>query len=598
MNNADINLTASVDIVGVGGLGRIREEIRKEAAKGLTSPLGDRIPNRAADKRLAEFDRAVQLLGELGKGTTKDQLAAIRGARRSLNIATRQDFSTEAHKAVALLEESVNATSSVLRTQAKKEGVLASPDILRKIEAEQKQALAKENATALRASLNRSLKRMRDATGVWADGSTEDKSGEIAVMDYQLSQWRKSAADSRGGKLTDKQVKYFDSVKNELSDAKSSLKDINRNTKYTSQGIGSFLKLAGVGGVLASLGPMAQGWATGYYSSDRPFTTARENTAKALKAAGTAIGAGIGGAIGLALAPVTGGLSLLLAPLLGSAGHWLGGTYERDQAASNKVKGDATQMARFKGLFPSIGGGGWQFAKMAEEATGGIVTAGAIESMAATSQEFGAAMAFGGVSESQMLGMTMLPNYYASVMAGESPEKQIAALMDDVGGMDPGLAQYAARLAGVPAEMLALVRNPEMATRLLGEGAAVAQQVASGAEPYTGSLLRAQFRTGVENRRETLNQFARAAESISPFDYESNQSFWTRNKTASSAIDFLFGDKFGPMIKDAIGRENGTKDLVKRDLNIIIDNQQVATIKPVYTDADIGDYISYAAGNL
>jgi len=633
MNPVDATIDAGLNIVSVQGLDKARAEISAMVREAIKS--GARMDNitkesMAASKGLYSLQEFQSLLDIINSPNKAEALSAALVGRQHLNALKRTPgLSNEALMGISSTTEQLNAITNMYRTLLKGTGDLptATQALVerRKQEQEareqqradaanlrrlQRETSASERAIDRELSIGQNLidARKRAITtswearqefnkfvageGVYGEGSKDDKAYARSALRYQLNEARRARLSAgMWGKFDE--AEYQKRIK-KIADNSDRIRDGIKK-------VGGYLA-AGATGI--AFGNKLSNIAAGYYESQTPFTYLRKTAADVAQYAGGALGAIIGGALGSVLGP---GGTVLGAMAGGTLGTWIGGIFNRDQAASRKAKSDVTQMARYSALYPATQGGGWQFAKMAEATTGGMVSAASVEQMAANSQEFAAAMAFGGISESQMLGMTMLPNYYASVMGGESPEQQIAALTADLDGMDPGLAQYAARLAGVPSDMVALARTPALGTRLLGEGTRAAAWVTSQVSPHTGALISAQFIEGKENRKETVNQVRRAAASISRYDYDHNLGPESEYYNSAKQIMGNLGyDPAGSLWRGKNAAQlDGIKDLidakdnkVKRELNIYINNEQVATVSPIYTDADIGDYVSFAAGNL
>lgn len=615
MNDTDVVVRADIDVGKVVGLEAVRREIAAAAAAGVGDAFGA-VANSAAVKRKAALDSLLELMPQAKEGTTKERLATQRAIRRYLNIVSRHDFSTEAHKEIAVLEEQVNATMQVLRGRARRQGVLESTRIFSDEDKEARRQAAAKSAASLKGKVTRSLNQMAAGEGVWAQDDKEAQLDELNFASYNLSEWAKAAEKaSTTGLLTREQVTYHNQQKEAIAAQIKELKGINRNTGKTTdilKTVGGFIA-AGATGI--AFGNKVSNAVAGIYGAEAPFTQMRKTLAGAAQSAGGVIGAVVGGAIGAALAPITGGLSMWVgAALGGGAGSIIGGERNRSQEAARRAQSDATQQMRYRAMYRgTAGAGGWQTGKMVEAATGGMVSANTIESMASGAQEFQANVAFGEVSDSQWLGLAMLPNYYAAMMSGATPEEQMAALQKDTNGMSPGLQQFAMRHAGVPDEMRALINSP-IYDQVMRGAIPEAATISGAMEPYQAGLISAQYQLGVNDRRATVAQTRKASRSGSRFDYDPTKGARAGGNEITDALEMLgYGDMGYESPNRLVnmtlsGRKPGTyqfaetgttidgQQLTKRELNIYVDNQHMATVGDVYTTEQVGDNVTYTAG--
>lgn len=616
MNDTDIVIDAGINVARVTGLEAVRREITAAAAAGVGDAFGAAV-NTAAVKRKAAFDAMEALLPQLGQGSTKERLETERAIRRYLNIASRQDFSTEAHKEIALLEETINATLAVTRGYAKREGLLPSTQILQEEAKAARREEAGVSARSLRTGVTRALNAMDAGKGVWGTDDKEAQLEELAVIKYNLDSWAQQARRSSAtGRLTREQVIYQKRQSERIDASVKELKGINKNTSNTwdeLKKVGGFLA-AGASGI--AVGNKLSNAVGSIYGSTEPFQRIRKLGADFAQYAGGGIGAIVGGAIGAILAPFTAGLSLpILAALGGAGGAYIGGERNRSMEAAQRAQSDATQQMRYRALYRGTSGAaGWQTGKMMEATTGGMVNAGSIESMASAGQEFQANVAFGEIGEGQWLGLAMLPNYFNAMMSGATPEEQIRALQKDTEGMSPGLQQFAMRHAGVPDDIRALINSP-IFNDVLGYGVDTAVAVARDVEQYQAGLISAQYKLGLQNRRGTVAQARKASRSGSMYDYDSTKG---PRDTGNELTDLMYsleyedvgGSRANRLTSMLLaGRVPGTmqyrdvgattldgENLTKRELNIYVDNQYVATVGDVYTTETVGDRVTYTAG--
>lgn len=614
MNGTDVVIDAGINVSRVTGLDAVRREISAAAAAGIGDIFGAAV-NTAAVKRKAAFDAMEALLPDLGKGTTKERLETERAIRRYLNIASRQDFSTEAHKEIALLEERINATLAVTRGRAKLEGLIPSTQILQEEAKAAKRAAAGISARGLRARVTRALNGMDAGQGIWGTDDKEAQLDELATIKYNLDSWAQQARRSNvGGRLTREQVLYQKHQTERIDAQTKELKGINKNTASSWDELKKIGGFIGAGGAGIALGNKLSGAVGGIYGSTEPFQRIRKLGADFAQYAGGSIGAIVGGLIGSILAPFTGGLSIAAGAAIGGGiGAYAGGNRNRTMQAAQRAQSDATQQMRYRALYRGTSGAaGWQTGKMMEAVTGGMVSAGSVEGMASAGQEFQANVAFGEVGEGQWLGLAMLPNYFNAMMSGATPEEQIRALQKDTEGMSPGLQQFAMRHAGVPDDIRALINSPVF-NDVLGYGVDTAVAVARDVEQYQAGLISAQYKLGIKNRRGTVAQARKASRSGSVYDYDPTKGPRDTGNEFADVLGMLeYEDTsvkggFRNGVRETVdalwgGANVGRpatidgENLTKRELNIYVDNQHVATVGDVYTTEQVGDRVTYTAG--
>lgn len=613
MNETDVVIDAGVNVAKVTGLETVRREIAAAAAAGIGDAFG--VGANAATKRLAAFDAMSELLPQLGQGSSKERLATERAIRRYLNLASRQDFSTEAHKEIALFEERLNATLAVTRGYAKREGVLPSTQILQEEAKLAKQQAAGASARGLRSRVTRAINSMEAGTGVWATDDKEAKLDELAAMKYNLDSWAQEARRANPtGRLNRQQVIYQRRQSDKIDAQTKELKGINKNTSNTWGELKKIGSYVGAGAAGIALGNKISDAVGSIYGSTTPFQQVRKLGGNFAQYAGGGIGAIIGGMLGSLLAPYTMGLSVPIGAALGGGiGAYAGGNRNRTMEAANRAQSDATQQMRYRALNrATAGSAGWQLGQMMEAATGGMVSAGSVEQMASAGQGFQAQVAFGEIGEGQWLGLAMLPNYFSAMMSGATPEDQIRALQKDTANMSPGLQQFAMQRAGVPDDVRALINSP-IFNDVLGYGVETAVAVAKDVQQYEAGLISAQYKLGLKNRKGTVVQARKASRSSSAYDYDPTKGPRDTGNEITDTFEMLNYDEASIQgkarngVQESVATLWGDKsfgravtpegdNLTKRELNIYVDNQHVATVGDVYTTEQVGDRVTYAAG--
>lgn len=628
MNPTDISVDTGLNVVTVAGLDKVYKEIKAAAARGITDGV-----SVGAERAKEKLESYVELRGRAAKsGGVAERMGALLAARARLNVASSMAGGLTNESAIILaaeretLAQEINRTRGVFKKNpggkyssraisSVSEALVVTPDnrIITKGE-----YLEKQQKSAMETWLG-------TQTNIVDKGIEKLSLPELVRAREQLKLAYKTSLDldeyraSRGSKkriITPGEQSEYDESMLLIN------KEIAKNTKKGAEGTQALLK-----GYKEGLGIFAAGAAgariaqsisediNAYYGSDKPFSTMRERLYSRTTLGGTVVGGGAGAAlgalVGTILTAVTGGAAAPLIPILtgvgGGAGGfatnmWLNSQLAHPLSAAQQSQNMALQTLRYRGLYGATAGeGGWQFAK-AMEATG-LATAEDAEALASSSQMFQSALAFGGVSDSQMLGLSMLPNYYAALAGGATPDQAFSAYMQDIEGMSPGLAQYASKLAGVPDNLRALANNPSIANRMLTEGYGTAVGLEREMGAYALGFAHPYYETELLNMKERRSQWAEARKQDVPnanlnydpsyegsYYYDQNTSKYIRYDK-SKAPPYTSPTGLGSADKDG-------KDLVKRELNIYVNGGERTTIGHVYTDAEIGDQISYAIGEM
>lgn len=619
--NQDVIIDAGLNISQIAGLEKVRAELVKAAseatARGVSRGLSRSVArdNRSV-RNLAAADEFNTLLTNVDSGDVKQQLVQLITMRRYLNQVATHNFSTEAHAELAAIKEALNARTNKTRAALRASGALESSVSVTQ----------KEHVKALRRTMRMRQDQFFGALAKVEDKETFDKLDpreQLAIINEADTARQKlmaagTAIDEYNVRVGRRSKKVVDQEDTELNrqyqfkfdDMRSNIKKTAENTGRTAKLLGTSVgwafKLGGVGALAAG---KAVSELEGFYGSATPFQTARDKIFKytnwAAGVSGAGAGGGAGALLGALLAPFTGGLSIPvlagLGALAGGAGTylWTSSKTTLPKAAAQQSQRTALETMRYRGLYGATAGeGGWQFAKAA--AATGLATAEDVAQLASNAQEFQAALAFGGVSDSQMLGMSMLPNYYAAMASGASPEQAFSAYMQDIQGMSPGLAQYASKLAGVPENLRALANNPSVANRLLTEGFSEAASLEAALAPHREGFAHGYFSTNLDDMAMQPIQWKEAMTDRSvdrrhnyddrfAFSYDESTGQYIRYD-ASKAPPYTSPTGLGEADKRGV-------DLVKRELNIYV-GEQKTTIGHVYTDKEVNDQISYAIGAM
>lgn len=606
MNSTDVVVESGLRVTQVTGLEKvvkyIEEQIEAASSKGLKKSYENALSNLKAYKSLAGGDVSQ---------SASERLSGQLAGRTRLNMvshAINRAADEETQKAFALLREENNKQINATRATIRRAGEAVTL----------KQA--KQN-------FNTKHKEFEDIVSVitGAEFNSLSPKEQRSILKNGWSIWGNVEEAARNYSALDPKAKITEAkinkAHNENKAEFNKLLDATNKTAKNTGGIfnsltklGSFGKSLTIGGATAfgaRLGNMYNDYYEGLYSSDTPFQYSRRWRADTLKKgvswgvsalgalAGLWAGAKAGGAAGTAIGSVVPGVGNIVGGIGGAIIGGVGGALAtgfagkpaRDIKAEEHTQSVAAKAAKYRGLYGATSGrGGYHFADTVERTTGGIVSAGSIQQLAANSQEFATALAFGGVSDQQLMGLSMLPNTYAAYMAGASQEDVLRAYMADIQGMDPGLASYATKLAGIPDDIRALANNPELANAVLTSGVKVSEATSALVDNNLPGLLGGQFNKAYQDQKMNLETYKKTIRSSNVYSYD--PSFTGGEKTGYS--------KYSEQIKSAVNQLGGQlpDGLVKTAININIDGETKTTLSPVYTTEDAVDAISFAAGRL
>lgn len=608
MNKTDIVIDAGINISEVKGLDLVRKEI--SAAAHSAGQEGSRKYYESLLNSAKEFNK---LLAGIDNGSLKEQLITARSARMQLNRVSRTSLSSEAYKELVNVEEALNARTNMLRAALRTGGGLESASVVsRKVRAQQ-----------LKQSFSAAVKNWQNISASIEDEGFSKKplSEQLAIL--AVAEKARSKAYTAGVALDEFNAKYRPHLKKVITpeEAIASERDrqqlvsIGENAKKTAVNTGATAKsigrFAGMLGTIYAGGRLGAGLADsilavqeGYYKTDQKARYVRDFRNRLTKGTYDVAGGGFGALILGAVGSLVGPLGTVLGASLGAAvgralGRFFGGQKTVRSEAADLSKQLALSTMRYRGLYGATAGrGGWQFAKAVEGT--GLATAQDVETLASTAQGFQAAIAFGGVSDQQYLGLSMLPNYFAALAGGATPEEALAAYAQDIQGMSPGLAQYASKLAGVPDNLRALANNPTMLNRALTEGLGTAAELEGGLAPYVLPYAHGYYGEQLENMRRERDSWAKGARSDWKYDYDRSYEGYSYQYDDSTGEYIRYNAAKAKPYTSPTGlgpADMNGKDMVKRELNIYVGNQKT-TIGHVYTDSEINDQISYAVGAM
>lgn len=204
---------------------------------------------------------------------------------------------------------------------------------------------------------------------------------------------------------------------------------------------------AGAGGI--ALGSQVSNTLASIYRNTKdPFTQGLHTAAAIQQGIGGSLGAIIGGGLGALLAPVTGGASMYVGAAAGGAiGAFVGGGRKRSLERAEGAQEEALQRLRYQALYGGRGNQTW--ARLVEQQTGGMVTAGTIEDVVSNAESFQSAMAFGKISDDQWIALANMPNLMGALMSGADEKTIFDAYRKDIRALPNGLGKMFTQMLGM-----------------------------------------------------------------------------------------------------------------------------------------------------
>ena len=172
------------------------------------------------------------------------------------------------------------------------------------------------------------------------------------------------------------------------------------------------------------------------------------------------------------------------------------------------------------------------------------------------------AMAFGAVSEQQMVGMSYLPDYWRALMNRENPLDILMAYRENAKSINPALVPYITQMAGLPESLrgLAMADNFE--------------QLYAHKDEWAGMDLQ-QFAAAMQNTQDAIGRAAISQRQLNTQFLEQSQS--TRgNGLGGSPVADLLNDLPGFGAAKAVVAEALSENIRFGDLNVYIDGVQAA----------------------
>ena len=242
------------------------------------------------------------------------------------------------------------------------------------------------------------------------------------------------------------------------------------NPQFWTKLLGPATVAGAIGFGLRTAGGVMEGRTSWLADTKTPYQTKRDvqqgwaqKYGLGVAAGGAWAGAKIGAAIGTSVAPGVGTVAgTVIGGLVGAvpgAVSYIRGTHYKDE----KKIGDAFQvraidMARYYNLYGN--GVNYNYAQMASDT--GYISQESMLSLNQTADMLPGAMAFGAVSEQQMLALSMAPNYYAALMEGRSTIELAEAYRRDIMNLPREYRQYITSiLPGASEDLRAFVSSAQ-----------------------------------------------------------------------------------------------------------------------------------------
>lgn len=183
------------------------------------------------------------------------------------------------------------------------------------------------------------------------------------------------------------------------------------------------------------------------------------------------LGAGIGGAIGTAILPGVGTLAgAAIGALPGSITALMGKHYSDEKQLGDAYQTRAIDMARYYNLYGE--GVNYNYAQMAENT--GYISKDSMLKLNQTADMLPGAMAFGAVGEQEMLALSMMPSYYASLMEGRSTIELAEAYRRDIMNLPKEYRQYITSiLPGASEDLRAFVSSAQYGSAFMSSYATI-----------------------------------------------------------------------------------------------------------------------------
>lgn len=385
----------------------------------------------------------------------------------------------------------------------------------------------------------------------WA--AEQDALGRSTEQYWQVKR-RNAVDDIVNRSVMDPEAKkYFQEWIKAQNKNTSSLKSLTTWIKSTSgMAVSGYTAGRIVGGVATDFMEGRTSWLA---DTQNPYSTKRDVMQQWGKKYGSVAGAGVGALIGSLFGPI----GTFVGSAIGAAGTMIWAQHNIDQ------KKIADEYAKYSGninIQRALYGNniGYNAANAIQNSN--LASAADVLSLNATSAMLPGAMAFGAVSEQQMVGMSYLPDYWRALMNRENPLDILMAYRENAKSINPALVPYITQMAGLPESLrgLAMADNFE--------------QLYAHKDEWAGMDLQ-QFATAMQNTQDAIGRAAISQRQLNTQFLEQSQS--TRgNGLGGSPVADLLNDLPGFGAAKAVVAEALSENIRFGDLNVYIDGVQAA----------------------
>lgn len=385
----------------------------------------------------------------------------------------------------------------------------------------------------------------------WA--AEQDALGKSTEQYWQVK--RKNAVDDIVNRsvMDPEAKKYFQEWIKAQNKNTSSLKNLTTWIKTTGgMAVSGYMAGRVVGGVATDFMEGRTSWLA---DTQNPYSTKRDVMQQWGKKYGSVAGAGVGALIGSLFGPI----GTFVGSAIGAAGTMIWAQHNIDQ------KKIADEYAKYSGninIQRALYGNniGYNAANAIQNSN--LASAADVLSLNATSAMLPGAMAFGAVSEQQMVGMSYLPDYWRALMNRENPLDILMAYRENAKSINPALVPYITQMAGLPESLrgLAMADNFE--------------QLYAHKDEWAGMDLQ-QFAAAMQNTQDAIGRAAISQRQLNTQFLEQSQS--TRgNGLGGSPVADLLNDLPGFGAAKAVVAEALSENIRFGDLNVYIDGVQAA----------------------
>ena len=374
-------------------------------------------------------------------------------------------------------------------------------------------------------------------------------------IDQYWSARRKDAINNiiNGGKMDPEAKKYFQEWIKAQNKNTFSLNSLTTWIKSTSgMAVSGYMAGKFVGGIATDVMEGRTSWLA---DTQNPYSTRRDVLQQWGKKYAPVAGAGVGALVGSLFGPI----GTLVGSAIGTAGTMIWAQHNIDQ------KKIADEYAKYSGninIQRALYGNniGYNAANAIQNSN--LANAADVLSLNTTSAMLPGAMAFGAVSEQQMVGMSYLPDYWRALMNRENPLDILLAYRENAKNINPALVPYITQMAGLSESLRGLAMSDNF------------DELYAHKNEWAGMDLN-QFGEAYLNTSDAIKRARISQEQLNTQFIEQSRS--TRgNGVGGHPIADLVDDLPGSSAAKAIVAEALSENIKFGDLNVYIDGVQAA----------------------